>query len=242
MKIIWLSDDYYGFPSLENATEEGIVAMGGDLCPERLINAYARGIFPWFCDGEPITWWSLDPRMIMKPSEIKVSHSLRKTLKDNIFTVKFDTNFAEVINACKNTKREDQDGTWITNDMTKAYIKLHQLGFAHSVETYFENELVGGLYGVSLGKVFFGESMFHIKSDASKVAFFHLCQFLNNNEFELIDAQQETDHLKNLGAYTIPRNTFKNLLDKYVFTPTLLGNWGNETAKRITVFAPQQSL
>lgn len=237
MKYYWLLDDYYGFPSVENASKRGIVALGGDLCPERLINAYASGIFPWFNEGEPFIWWSLDPRMVMKPSELIVSHSLKKTLKDNIFTVKFDTNFIKVINSCKNTKRSGQSGTWITNEMTEAYIKMHHLGFAHSVETYFENELVGGLYGISIGNVFFGESMFHTKTDASKVAFYHLCQFLIKNDFELIDAQQETNHLKSLGAYTIPRKEFINLLNKLVKVPSLLGNWGDDTAKRIQVFA-----
>lgn len=238
MTIYLLSDDYLGFPPVEGASEDGIVAVGGDLSINRLINAYINGIFPWYCEGEPIVWYSLDPRLVLRPEDVKISKSLKKTLRDNIFEVRFDTNFEQVIRCCAQTKRKDEDGTWITNDIVKSYTKLHQMGFAHAVEVYKNQELVGGLYGVSLGNIFFGESMFHTCTDASKVAFVHLCWFLHENGFRLIDAQQDTTHLRSLGADTISRSAFSKLLEKHVFKPTLLGNWGNGSAKRMEVIKP----
>ncbi|MDR0969482.1 MAG: leucyl/phenylalanyl-tRNA--protein transferase [Lentimicrobiaceae bacterium] len=235
MTIYLLSDDYLGFPPVEEATEEGIVAVGGDLSINRLINAYINGIFPWYNEGEPIVWYSPDPRLVLRPEDIKISKSLRKTLKNNTFEVRFDTNFEQIIHCCAQTKRKGSQGTWITNDIIKSYTKLHEIGIAHSVEVYKNQELTGGLYGLSLGNVFFGESMFHTSTDASKVAFVHLCKFLHENEFQLIDAQQDTNHLRSLGAYTISRKQFLKLLEKHVFKPTLLGNWGDDSAKRIEV-------
>ena len=204
-----------------------MLAIGGDLSPLRLINAYANGIFPWYNEGGPILWWSLDPRLIIRPGEMKVSKSLRHTLNSGKFEVRIDANFRSVMEHCGTTPREGQDGTWITHDMLEAYCLLHELGYAHSFETYLDGNLVGGLYGVSIGKAFFGESMFHTVSDASKVAFHHLHQFLKANDFKLIDCQQETPHLKSLGAYTIPRRVFLTELDVLVMEPSMVGNWGS---------------
>lgn len=221
-----LDDNDYAFPSAELAEKDGLLAIGGDLSPLRLLNAYANGIFPWYNEDEPILWWSLDPRLVIRPGEMKVSKSLKHTLKSGKFEVKIDTNFRSVMQHCANTPREGQDGTWIINDMVEAYCRLHELGFAHSFETYLDGKLVGGLYGVSIGKAFFGESMFHSVSDASKVAFYHLHQFLQHHDFKLIDCQQETPHLKSLGAYPIPRHDFLIELEGLVTEPSLIGNWG----------------
>jgi leucyl/phenylalanyl-tRNA--protein transferase len=201
------------FPKPELAEEDGLLGIGGDLSPERLINAYANGIFPWYSDDQPILWWSPNPRLVLFPKDFKRNKSLRKTVEKGIFEVGFDNNFEQVIRNCSKIKRNDQDSTWITEDMINAYINLHELGFAHSVETYFNNELVGGLYGISIGKAFFGESMFHKKTDASKVALWHLIDKLLEWNFDFIDAQQETDHLKSLGAIVIKRENFLNLLE-----------------------------
>ncbi|MBZ0242895.1 MAG: leucyl/phenylalanyl-tRNA--protein transferase, partial [Bacteroidales bacterium] len=194
---------------------------------ERLLRAYSLGIFPWYSEDDPIMWWSPNPRMVIKPSDFKASKSLRKLLRDANYQVKIDYNFEEVISACASNPRKDQDGTWITNELKAALIRLHQLGFAHSFEIYTDKELVGGLYGLSLGKVFFGESMFHKVSNASKLAFYELTKFLKQHDFELIDAQQETAHLKSLGAYPVDRTYFLSLLEEYISAPTLRGNWGN---------------
>ena len=222
-----LDDNNYAFPSAELAEKDGLLAIGGDLAPLRLLNAYANGIFPWYDDESPILWWSLDPRLVIRPGEMKVSKSLRHTLNSGKFEVKIDTNFRSVMQHCADTPREGQDGTWIINEMVEAYCRLHELGFAHSFETYLDGELVGGLYGVSIGKAFYGESMFHTVSDASKVAFYHLHQFLKKHDFKLIDCQQETPHLKSLGAYPIPRHDFLVELEGLVTEPSLIGNWGN---------------
>ena len=221
-----LDDNNFAFPSAELAEEDGLLAIGGDLAPLRLLNAYANGIFPWYREGEPILWWSLDPRLIIRPGEMKVSKSLRHTLNSGKFEVRIDTHFRSVMEDCAKTPREGQDGTWITNDILRAYCKLHELGFAHSFETYLDGKLVGGLYGVSIGKAFFGESMFHTVSDASKVAFYHLHQFLKSHDFKLIDCQQETPHLMSLGAYAIPRHDFLVELETLVVEPSLIGDWG----------------
>ena len=187
--IYELNEDDCFFPPASHANRDGILAFGGDLSPRRLIMAYANGIFPWYSEDDPILWWSLDPRLIIRPGEMKVSKSLRHTLKSQKFEVRIDTNFREVMLHCANTPREGQEGTWILDEMVEAYCALHEFGIAHSFESYLEGELVGGLYGVSLGKAFFGESMFHTVTDASKVAFYYLHQFLKNNGFQLIDCQ-----------------------------------------------------
>jgi len=227
--IFQLKDDDCRFPSVDYANEDGLLAIGGDLSPERLLTAYANGIFPWYNEDEPILWWSLDPRLIIRPGEMKVSKSLRHTLKSQKFEVKIDTNFRKVMLQCAQTPRKGQDGTWILDDMVEAYCRLHELGLAHSFETYQDETLVGGLYGISIGQAFFGESMFHNVSDASKVAFFHLHWFLHENGFKLIDCQQETSHLKSLGAYTVSRRAFVQELRQLVTEPTLIGKWNGKT-------------
>lgn len=225
-RIIQLNDDDCFFPPADRANRDGLVAFGGDLSPQRLIVAYANGIFPWYSEDDPILWWSLDPRLVIRPGEMKVSKSLRHTLKQGKFECRIDTNFREVMLHCANTPRPDQDGTWIMDEMVEAYCHLHELGYAHSFESYLDGKLVGGLYGVSIGKVFFGESMFHTVTDASKVAFWHLHQFLSQHNFQLIDCQQETSHLMSLGAYAIPRSQFLDELKSLTAEPTLVGNWG----------------
>ena len=226
-RIIQLNDDDCFFPPAEHASPDGLVAFGGDLSPQRLIVAYANGIFPWYSEDEPILWWSLDPRLIIRPGEMKISKSLRHTLKSGKFECRIDTNFCMVMQHCASVFRPDQDGTWILDEMIEAYCHLHEIGIAHSFETYLDGELVGGLYGVSIGKVFFGESMFHTVTDASKVAFHHLHRFLQQNDFQLIDCQQETTHLMSLGAYAIPRSEFLQELKVLTKEPTLVGNWGS---------------
>ena len=223
--IFRLLDDDYAFPSAELAEPDGLLAIGGDLSPLRLLMAYANGIFPWYNEGEPILWWSPNPRLMIRPGEMKVSKSLRHTLRSGKFEVRIDTDFRSVMQHCAATPREGQNGTWITNDILEAYCKLHELGVAHSFETWQDGELVGGLYGVALGKAFYGESMFHTVSDASKVAFWHLHQFLQAHGFKIIDCQQETPHLKSLGAYAIPRHDFLKELEELIAEPGLIGSW-----------------
>ena len=240
MDILYqLNDDDCFFPPADRSDEDGLLAFGGDLSPQRLLNAYANGIFPWYSDDEPILWWSLDPRLIIRPGEMKVSKSLRHRLKSGQYEVRIDTNFREVMLHCAQTPRKDQDGTWIVDDMVEAYCRLHELGYAHSFETYEDGVLVGGLYGLSIGKAFFGESMFHSASDASKVAFYHLHQFLLAHDFKLIDCQQETSHLKSLGAYTIPRDEYLEELKTLTEEPTLVGNWGKATWQLVRLHIEQ---
>ena len=197
------------FPELDQALQEpnGLLAAGGDLSPQRLLSAYQQGIFPWYSEGEPIMWWSPDPRSVIFPDQLKVSRSLKKMLNKALFTVTFDSVFSEVIKACAAPRNED-DGTWISPDMIHAYCKLHELGYAHSVEVWQNNELVGGLYGIAIGKVFFGESMFHRQSDASKIGFVQLIQQLSLWGFQLIDCQVTSEHMDSLGARLISRKEF----------------------------------
>jgi len=198
------------FPPLTEALSEpnGLIAIGGDLSLPRLLAAYHQGIFPWFSEGEPILWWSPSPRMVLFPNELKISNSLQKTLKKKTFEVKFSTQFREVITACSNTQRSQQDGTWITQDIIDAYCRLHDAGYAISVESYFDGKLVGGCYGVRIGNMFYGESMFHHKTDASKVAFVSLVHHLTALGIGLIDCQMKTAHLASLGAREITRAEF----------------------------------
>lgn len=200
------------FPHPSLADPIGILAIGGDLSPQRLLLAYTHGIFPWYQDPSPILWWSPDPRLVLFPGEIRISHSLRRVLKKEIFTVTVNHAFGEVIRACARTREE----TWITREMIDAYVALHQLGYAHSFETWHEGMLVGGLYGVGLGRAFFGESMFSTMSDASKVALVHLVNYLTGLGFDFIDCQTATGHLKRLGAREIPRKDFLERLAKAV--------------------------
>lgn len=213
------------FPDPNLADDEGLLAHGGALTPEFLLSAYHQGIFPWFCEGEPILWYSPNPRMVLFPEKFKLRKSLKQVLNKGLFELKVDTAFEQVITQCSNVKRRDEDETWITNDMINAYVELHKLGYAHSFETYFEGKLVGGLYGLSLGNCFFGESMFFTKTDASKFAFYHLVQFALKNNFAFIDAQQPTEHLASLGAEEMPRKAFLEMLEVVVQQETLRGKW-----------------
>jgi leucyl/phenylalanyl-tRNA--protein transferase len=202
------------FPPVETTRTDmgGLLAVGGDLSPARLLDAYCHGIFPWgTVEGHPL-WYSPDPRMVLFPDEFRLRRSLRKILRSGRFEVRFDTNFAAVIASCSATPRPGQDGTWITPDMMGAYIRLHELGWAHSVETYSEGELVGGLYGLAIGRMFYGESMFSHCSDASKVAFAHLIRYLSAHHFAMIDCQMRTEHLASLGGREIPRHDFLSRL------------------------------
>ena len=213
------------FPPPEYADPSGLIAVGGDLSSERLLEAYRVGIFPWYSEDQPILWWSPDPRLVVELEEFKVSRSLNKTLKKRIFQVTFDRAFEEVITACASVPREGQSGTWITTEMRQAYIELHGLGFAHSVESWFEEKLVGGLYGVSLGKAFFGESMFHLKADASKVALATLVEKLKSWDFHFIDSQMTTEHMVGLGAKEMPRRIFLKRLHSALRHATKRGKW-----------------
>ncbi|MDT8363672.1 MAG: leucyl/phenylalanyl-tRNA--protein transferase [Nitrosomonas sp.] len=217
---------YSTFPPLKQALREpnGLLAAGGDLSIQRLLAAYKRGVFPWFSAGEPILWWSPDPRMVLFPADIRISRSLHKTLKHNRYTVRVDSAFSAVMQACA-APRHGQDGTWIHPEMITAYENLHQQGLCHSVEIWQDNELVGGLYGVALGRIFFGESMFSRVSDASKIALVYLARQLEKWDFGLIDCQMQTAHLASMGAMEIPRQEFANLLTAWVDLPTRQGQW-----------------
>lgn len=204
------------FPPLSEALVEpnGLIAIGGDLSPARLLNAYQHGIFPWFSEGEPILWWSPNPRMVLLPEALKISNSLKKTIKKQIFTVKLNTNFKAVMTACSQTSREGQAGTWITDAMIEAYCELHKVGYAMSAEAWQNGVLVGGCYGVKIGRMFYGESMFHHVTDASKVAFVYLVEYLKNAGVGMIDCQMKTAHLASFGAKEIPRDEFMTTLTR----------------------------
>lgn len=210
--ITLLDSQQLYFPDVEQAHESGILAVGGDLSVERLVVAYQSGIFPWFEDGEPITWWSPNPRMVLFFEELKVSKSMRNILNRNQFEITFNTDFRSVISQCQKVKRIGQNGTWITDDMLNAYCGLHQMGFAKSVEVWQNDNLVGGLYGMDLGHIFCGESMFSIVPNASKVAFIFLCRQLYKKQYKLLDCQVYNDHLASLGAREIPRKEFMKFL------------------------------
>jgi leucyl/phenylalanyl-tRNA--protein transferase len=214
------------FPPLTQALQEpnGLLAAGGDLSPQRVIDAYRHGIFPWFNPGEPILWWSPDPRMVLFPAELKVSRSLRKTLKKRDYEVRVDTAFREVMRNCA-APRDGQPGSWISEEMIAAYGRLHAMGLAHSVETWCNGELVGGLYGIALGKMFYGESMFSRATDASKIAFVHLVRQLERWGFGMIDCQMKTAHLASLGAREIPRGEFVQRLGLLIELPNEYGRW-----------------
>jgi len=224
MPVFQLSDEII-FPDPSLAEPDGLLAVGGDLNPERLLTAYKNGIFPWFSEHEPILWWSPDPRLVLFPQKFIISHSLKQKIKQNIFSVRMDSNFEQVISACAETERRHEDGTWITDKMKAAYIELHRKGFAHSVECYFDGKLVGGLYGISLGKSFFGESMFHSMTDASKVALYHLVEKTKQFDFLFIDSQVETEHLISLGAELIPRENYLKLLKEAMMFQSYKGIW-----------------
>ncbi|WP_230204409.1 leucyl/phenylalanyl-tRNA--protein transferase [Olavius algarvensis spirochete endosymbiont] len=206
-------------------TDGEIVAVGGELSPEILLSAYRRGIFPWFTDGEPILWWSLNPRFILHPKQIRLSKKLRRHIRRSAYRFTLDAAFPLVIGHCREVKRPAQKGTWITNDMVKAYTKLNELGYAHSVETWKGEELAGGLYGVALGGCFYGESMFTLQPEASKLAFAALVGALIDADFGLIDCQQHTQLLSSFGAVDIPRKRFLGMLALELKKPTFKGNW-----------------
>lgn len=200
------------FPPVDEASYEGILAVGGDLSTERLLLAYHNGIFPWFNEDEPILWWSPSERMVVAPQLYKVSKSIRNLLNQNKFQITFNQNFAAVITNCQKAERKGQDGTWISDDIINSYVKLHQMGIAKSIEVWQNEELVGGLYGVDLGHVFCGESMFSKVPNASKIAFVWLVNYLKENNYKLLDCQVHNDHLEKLGAFEISRETFMKVL------------------------------
>ncbi|SEM96366.1 leucyl/phenylalanyl-tRNA--protein transferase [Nitrosomonas marina] len=214
------------FPPLEEALLDpnGLLAIGGDLSTERLINAYQNGIFPWFNEDEPILWWSPDPRMVLYPKELKISRSLRKSINKNNYHIRTDSQFAAVMQACA-APRKNQPGTWIHPEMVAAYTALHEIGLAHSVETWIDDKLAGGLYGIAMGKVFFGESMFSRKPDASKIAFVYLVRQLLQWDYVVIDCQVKTAHLASFGAREIPRAEFSQILTTWAKPKALEKKW-----------------
>jgi leucyl/phenylalanyl-tRNA--protein transferase len=235
--IVWLSehDSPEAFPPVDRALREpdGLLAAGGDLSPTRLLAAYRRGIFPWYSRGQPILWWCPDPRAVLMPDQMKVSRSLGKTIRNRGFVTRVDTAFRDVIRACGSSELRP-GGTWLSPEMRAAYMKLHKLGFAHSVETWQDGRLVGGLYGVALGQMFFGESMFSTERDASKVALKRLCDELLTRRFHMIDCQMATPHLLSLGAELIPRTQFTRVLSAHVGDEPAPGRWIDATTVEAT--------
>lgn len=225
MPIFRLHHRLNWFPPPEDAHESGVLAVGGDLKPQRLLTAYSMGIFPWPMEGQPLLWHSPDPRFVLTPETFHLPKSLGKTLRKGTFEVRYDTAFAEALDGCARVKRDGQRGTWITEEMREAYCELNRLGFAHSIESWQEGKLVGGLYGVSLGSAFFGESMFAKVPDASKVAFATLVERLGRWKYTLIDCQVETEHLARFGAKHWPRERFLSALKDAIRRPTRQGPW-----------------
>ena len=222
---VFLLSDTIEFPTPHLASEDGLLAVGGDLSQERLLLAYRMGIFPWFSNNEPILWWSPDPRLVLYPHEIKISKTLRKVIKKDVFSVTMDIAFNEVINQCAQVRVQKNEGTWIVRDMIDAYCNLHEAGFAHSVEVWHQGDLAGGLYGVSLGKCFFGESMFTRVSNASNVGLVKLLEHLKELSFDMIDCQVPTEHLTRFGARKIPRKLFLKQLERSLTAVTKRGKW-----------------
>ncbi|NQX91404.1 MAG: leucyl/phenylalanyl-tRNA--protein transferase [Flavobacteriales bacterium] len=226
MPLFLLTDDLF-FPAPQDSMPDGLIAVGGDLSEARLLLAYENGIFPWFNAGDPILWWSPNPRCFLFHEALKVSKSMRNVMNRGHFTVTMDRAFDEVIRACGDIPRKDQDGSWITDEMLNAYINLHEIGIAHSVEVWQNQELVGGLYGLSMGKIFFGESMFSKASNSSKMALISLSRFLSEKGFSGIDCQVMNEHLRSMGAEDIPRNQYLEILEKSLNHPTLKGSWSD---------------
>lgn len=232
MPVFWLTDEL-SFPPPELANEDGILAVGGDLSTDRLLLAYSMGLFPWFNPDDPILWWSPDPRFVLFPKKLKIAKSMRPYFNQKKFDITFDTQFEKVMMACQQQYRKGQlGGTWITDEMIQSYTKLNEMGFAHSVEVWQEGELVGGLYGISLGKIFFGESMFSKVSNASKFGFISLVKKLEEQGFWLIDCQQRTAHLESLGGEYIARSEFLEYMRKNKSEKTIQGNWEEDLNKR----------
>ncbi|MEG3638720.1 leucyl/phenylalanyl-tRNA--protein transferase [Magnetococcus sp. PR-3] len=232
MPIYRLPDDRYDFPPAEGADEHGLVAVGGDLTPQRLLAAYRAGIFPWFSAGEPIMWWSLDPRLILRPKNLHIPRSLKKAMRQGRFHITFDHVFEHVIHLCGQTRQSE--GTWITPEMEAAYIRLHQMGYAHSCECWMMDEndqykLAGGIYGVAIGGAFFGESMFFLRPDASKAALVALVEMLDQQGFCLMDCQMTTDHMLRFGATEIPRIDFLEDLSRAILYPIPARSWQSLT-------------
>jgi leucyl/phenylalanyl-tRNA---protein transferase len=227
MPVFLLSDEDTYFPAVEFSEYDRPLCVGGDLSIERLFAAYRMGIFPWYNADEPVMWWFTFPRMVLFLQDLVVSKSMRILLKNKAFRVTFDQDFVRVMRACRHVKRPDQDGSWINDDLEKSYAAWHEMGYVHSVEVWnHTGDLVGGLYGVSLGKVFYGESMFSNVPNASKYGFITLVSSLAQAGFQLVDCQQETPHLASLGAKPIPGKDFSRLLQNYAQTEDLVGNWG----------------
>jgi len=213
------------FPDPRLASDEGLLAYGGDLSSHRLLFAYKKGIFPWYSKGDPILWWSPNPRLLLYPDKFIVRKSFRRVLRSGKFTVTFDKHFSEVIVHCATVYREGQEASWIVDEIIEAYTRLYEEGFAHSVEVHKEGKLVGGLYGIAFGKAFFGESMFSLVSDASKVAFKALSDVLGSKGYDFIDCQMKTDHMMRLGAETVPRDIFLDALEETIVKPMDVGHW-----------------
>ncbi|MDE0793089.1 MAG: leucyl/phenylalanyl-tRNA--protein transferase [SAR324 cluster bacterium] len=230
MPVYQLIPEVSLFPPTEEAEGDGLLAVGGDLTKERLLAAYSKGIFPWYEAGQPILWWSPDPRLVLIPEELKISRSLRKALRKQQFEIRFDSAFQQVIKACADVRTQQGEGTWIIPEMQQAYTELHQEGFAHSVESWLDGELAGGLYGISLGRCFFGESMFSTRNDSSKVALVALVEFSKQVGIKMIDCQMTTSHLLSLGAREIKRKVFLQNLKIHLEEPTLKGSWNNGSA------------
>jgi leucyl/phenylalanyl-tRNA--protein transferase len=222
---VFLLSNTIEFPPPHLASKDGLLAVGGDLSQKRLLLAYRMGIFPWFSNNEPILWWSPDPRFVLFPHEIKISKTLKKIIKKDMFSVTMDLAFNEVIKQCAQVRLQKNQGTWIVKDMIDAYCNLHESGFAHSVEVWLQGDLAGGLYGVSLGRCFFGESMFTLVSNASNVGLVNLVEHLKELSFDMIDCQVTTGHLIRFGAREIPRTLFLKQLEKSLTAPTLKGKW-----------------
>jgi leucyl/phenylalanyl-tRNA--protein transferase len=220
-----LGQYFLAFPNPYYADDGGLLASGGDLTSKRLLAAYRNGIFPWFSEGDPILWWSPNPRLVLYPDTFNVRKSFRRVLRSGKFSVTFDQDFSTVIGHCASVVREGQESTWIVPQMVEAYKRLHKEGYAHSVEVYLEGKLVGGLYGLALGRAFFGESMFSLVSDASKVAFKALSDVLGSRGYDFIDCQMKTDHMVRLGAKVVPRDIFLGELAETIDKPTDMGPW-----------------
>ncbi len=233
MAIYELDPYHMAFPPADHANPDGLLAVGGELREDWLLTAYSNGIFPWYSEDEPILWWSPDPRFVLIPSEVKIQKSMRPYLNNPIYEFKLDTDFEQVIDICSKIPRQGQDGTWITAHMKEAYINLHKIGMAHSAEIWKEGKLIGGLYGVSIGKAFFGESMFSHESNASKLALIHLCDWLARRSFQLLDCQVFTEHLNSMGAIHINRNDFLDMLDNSMDGDTMVGSWAELTHENI---------
>jgi leucyl/phenylalanyl-tRNA--protein transferase len=227
---VFLLSDKVAFPPPHFAAREGLLAVGGDLSRERLLLAYRSGIFPWYVEGEPILWWSPDPRLVLYPSELHVSRTLARVLRRKLFTLTADRAFREVISACAKVRRDYGPGTWILDEIIEAFCDLHRAGYAHSMEAWRNGKLAGGLYGVCIGRSFFGESMFSLEDNASSTALVTLSRSLQALSFDLIDCQVATDHLKRFGAREVPRSLFLKQLRKSLTAPTLRGRWNLDDA------------